>query len=275
MPQDDLPPELLALLRAAGLPEAQTEDNAGSLEDEADDALDSGLADLFWQQARQSREIFAAAGIEEMPDAQVFGDMQTNSGTEEVTEEDYEEGPLREVFLRLRAHARILVGKSSRPSQRFARLRWMMMPIADAAGLMFEDACEALQCRPTVFRVRALYQMFLNGVSVQDKLPPLIKGLPKSFADELLDHPQLQRVRDRVEVARVCWSLPGRPLEEVVQQASERGCTQAADAALALQEYGYIGVTLGGAAYFIARNPALYSFRARHRFSWPAAIVGE
>lgn len=269
MDDDQLPPELLALLQA-------------TCEDEAGEDAEQGEQDLtqdevlrhFQASFERAREHLGAFEPDAMLDG-LFGESTVDGRqTPEIDEEDFnpEERPIYRV---LRSHMRELVGKNTSELVRVQRLRWLMMPVADRHGVRFDDACVALYSRPIVVRTRALYQMWRNDIALDARLPPIHEPFPALLANEVSMRAGLGVVPGVLEVCRAAWSLPGQPLEVVLADAIERGATNPSRAFAELEANGYVGLTPSGRVYFLTRNPTQMSVRQRARFSWSGSIVGS
>ena len=266
--QDVLSPEMMAILMDIGSGETDTFE-----EEDAEDT--STLGQSFEKQFKKiisdTKELFADLGEPDVFVADLFVQPHDRP-TPEVVEDDFEPQDLP-IYFALRNHIRALVAKNTKSAQRMEHLCWMMMPIADRSGLRFRDACEALMSRPNVVRTRALYQMWLNEIQIDERLPSLHEALPRFLVDEISDHPAIGHIPDIVTMARVVWSLPGQPINLAMAEAVKAGIAEPASAFAALEDYGYVGKTANGRVYFLTRNPTQMTYRARCNFSWARALV--
>lgn len=263
---DDLPLEMMALLSGVGLEDATPAGDASGA-----DGLDERYLAEFAAASAETR----ATLDEVMGSERVMMDLFTSPdgrATPEVTEEDFdpEDWP---IYFRLRVHMRALVARNTKDTIRMAKLRWMMMPIVDSAGLTFRDACEALQCRPIVIRTRALYQLWLNDIVVEKELPALSEKLPRVLEDEIKMRIDVGHMANIVDVAKVCWENPGQPLEAVMSKAIDAGIPAPNKAFSALTDVGYVAITPKNRVFFISRNPSELGYRVRNNFSWAKSFA--
>lgn len=263
---DDLSMDMMAMLNSIGL-----EGGAAS-----GDSQDSGELDPRYVAAFESAFAETKATIGEiMGTERVMADLfitPDGRATPEVTEEDFdpEDWP---IYFTLRSHMRALVARNTKDTIRMAKLRWMMMPIVDSSGLTFRDACEALQCRPIVIRTRALYQLWLNDIAVDKELPSLSEKLPRVLEDEIKMRMDIGHLQHVAEVAKVCWELPGQPLEHVMSKAIEAGIPKPTKAFASLTDVGYVALTPQNRVYFISRNPSELGYKVRNNFSWAKSFA--
>lgn len=268
---DALSPEMMAMLMGIGAGESDASEE-GEADGEGASTLDEMFHAQFTKAISDTKEVFVSLGESDVFMADLFTEPDPRS-TPEITEDDFEpeEWP---IYFALRNHMRALVAKNTHSAQRMKHLRWMMMPIADSKGLQFRDACEALMSRPTVVRTRALYQLWLNEIQIEERLPPLHETLPRFLMDEIGYHPAIGHIPGVVAVAKVVWSLPGQPVDLAMAEAVKAGVEEPATAFAALEDYGYVGKTVSaGRVYFLTRNPSQMTYRVRSNFSWARALV--
>jgi len=261
---EELPQDFLLPFDSNSMGLGPMEEEEMLTEDEARQYFDLLVSD--------SKGVFAEFGEPDTFVATLFDDGDIRE-TPEVTEDDFEPYELP-IFRSLRYYMRALVNKNTPTGQRIRYLHWMMSPfVADKNGLLFNDACLALRSRPVVVRTRALYQMWVNGITIDEELPLVHEPIPKFVLVELENHPAISRIPFIRDVAKVAWSMPGRPFELVLEAALRKEIPDPMDAFLALEDYGYAARTLSGRSYLVCRNPSIMTLKRRATFSWAKEII--
>lgn len=182
---------------------------------------------------------------------------------------DYEDGPERVAFERIKKAVRAASNVNSTDAQRIKALEWIFVPNSeDKDSLTFSLCCGALGARPYLIQVRLQYQLYLACLPLPAPLHFLASSIPESLCSEILCFGgELS-----LDVAKEIWFRPGIRadlLRDMFSHAPNRDFMLATEL---IEECGIIGLKMGY-WFFTGRQPDALSVHVRNRFHWSDSIV--
>ena len=241
----------------------------GAFSDEMGDYSDVDLDDQYSHFFEETNGLLVAEGIS----TNLFSfEEDPGPACPQVDEEDFDLED-RPIFRALATHLRALVAKNTPAKRRQMEMEWLMSPFPDKNGLLFDDACQALLCRPTILRTRTLYEIWRRGIDYEFSLPLVHRPIPMALKDEIANNPYLFRAKGAADLAKIVWSLPGAFPDKILRKAVELDIPDPANALGALIDYGYVAQTAAGRCFFVARNPSIYSGRLAANFDWSSSMI--
>lgn len=182
---------------------------------------------------------------------------------------DYEDGPEREAFERIKKAIRAAINVNSNDAQRIKALEWIFVPNAeDKNTLTFELCCGALGARPHLLQVRLQYQLYLSCLPLPAPLHFLAASIPSSLCGEILCFGgELS-----LDIAREIWFRPGIRadlLRDMFSHIPNRDFLLATEL---IEEHGIIGLKMGF-WFFTGRQPDALPVQVRNRFHWSDSII--
>ena len=190
---------------------------------------------------------------------------------------DYEDGPEREAFERIKKAVRAASNVNSTDAQRIKALEWIFVPnLEDKDSLTFSLCCGALGARPYLIQVRLQYQLYWACIPLPAPLPFLAASIPESLCSEILCFGgELS-----LDVAKEIWFRPGiraDMLRDMFAHSSQQISTDATNrefllATELIEERGIIGLKMGY-WFFTGRQPDALPIHVRSRFHWSDSII--
>ncbi|MDD5056558.1 MAG: hypothetical protein PHQ60_02195 [Sideroxydans sp.] len=182
---------------------------------------------------------------------------------------DYEEGPEREAFERIKKAVRAACNVNSADAQRIKALEWIFVPNAmDKNSLTFSLCCGALGARPYLIQVRLQYQLYLACLPLPAPLPFLAVSIPASLCSEILCFGgELS-----LDVAKEIWFKPGIRADMLRDMFSHVPNRELLVATELIEERGIIGLKMGH-WFFTGRQPDALPIHVRSRFHWSDSII--
>lgn len=190
---------------------------------------------------------------------------------------DYEEGPEREAFERIKKAVRAASKVNSTDAQRIKALEWIFVPNSeDKDSLTFSLCCGALGARPYLIQVRLQYQLYQACIPLPAPLPFLAASIPESLCSEILCFGgELS-----LDVAKEIWFRPGIRadlLRDMFSHSSQQISTNITNrefllATELIEERGIIGLKMGY-WFFTGRQPDTLPIHIRSRFHWSDSIM--
>lgn len=197
---------------------------------------------------------------------------------ENITEEDFDEGPERYAYLVILRNANKLLLKNTSKKQFDEGLHYFFTD-HDAGDLTFPLCCDVLQAKPDVFRLRLQYEWFKRGTLFTGPFPFDSVGSPRIMEGELLFHGG----RLGYALAREMWVQPGISTEELLlvvgqtypsfeSTVPEHNNQRMRSTLEQLQDTYIISKNLGW--YFTGRNPMLMNMKSASVFGSEHSIGG-
>ena len=190
---------------------------------------------------------------------------------------DYEDGPEREAFERIKKAVRAASNVNSTDAQRIKALEWIFVPnLEDKDSLTFSLCCGALGARPYLIQVRLQYQLYWACIPLPAPLPFLAASIPESLCSEILCFGgELS-----LDVAKEIWFRPGIRadlLRDMFAHSSQQISTDVTNreflmATELIEERGLIGLKMGY-WFFTGRQPDALPIHVRSRFHWSDSII--
>jgi len=182
---------------------------------------------------------------------------------------DYEEGPERAAYERIKKAVRAACNVNSTPAQRIKALEWIFVPNSeDKHSLTFSLCCGALGARSHLIHVRLQYQLYDVCLPLPAPLPFLAASIPESLCSEILCFGgELS-----LDVAKEIWFRPGIRadlLRDMFSHIPNRDFLLATEL---IEERGVIGLKMGY-WFFTGRQPDALPIHMRNRFHWSDSIV--
>jgi hypothetical protein len=185
---------------------------------------------------------------------------------------DYEEGPEREAFERIKKAVRAACNVNSTDAHRIKALEWIFVPNHEDKGargsLTFSLCCGALGARSHLVQVRLHYQLYDACIPLPAPLPFLASSIPESLCSEILCFGgELS-----LEVAKEIWFRPGIRADMLRDMFSNVPNREFLLATELIEERGIIGLKMGY-WFFTGRQPDALPIHVRNRFHWADSII--
>lgn len=200
------------------------------------------------------------------------------------TDEDFEEGAVRNAFLVVKENTQALLKQQSQaakegrgPVARDADIRMLRAlefffgVLPGESGVTFQQCCDVLEVRIDVFRLRIQYEWFLKGTIFSTPFPFMTARLPA-----ILDGPlHFYGGAAGYALAREAWVQPGISREELIGLVAELdgySVGQCVKALEALDEQMLMSYELGW--YVTGRNPLRLRLAREQSRGWNAEVGG-
>lgn len=182
---------------------------------------------------------------------------------------DYEDGPEREAYERIKKAVRAASNVNSNDAQRIKALEWIFVPNAeDKDTLTFSLCCGALGARSHLIQVRLQYQLYLACLPLPAPLHFLAVSIPESLCSEILCFGgELS-----LDIAKEIWFRPGIRADLLRDMFSHIPNREFLLATELIEECGIIGLNMGY-WFFTGRQPDALPVHVRNRFHWSDSII--
>jgi hypothetical protein len=219
--------------------------------------MDMGLRQGDFQISHHASQAFGSTSQSRIPYVKK-GKRQKNV-TENITEDDFNEGSERNAFLMVMHFAHKLLHKRSTPKAFREGLLFFFSSEEDPEAISFQLCANVLGIRTDIIRLRIQYEWWMRATLFTGPFNFDCIGLPKMLEGEILYHAS----KLGHALAREIWVQPGITTEELFEYVGESEAVttpKMLEAMDALSEQFIISKSTGW--YLTGRNPMLMNMNA-------------
>jgi hypothetical protein len=226
-------------------------------DDQDSGGLDLGVHQGDFQISHHASQAFGSPSQSRIPYVKK-GRRQKNV-TENITEDDFNEGAERNAFLMVMHFAHKLLHKKSTPKATREGLAFFFADDLDPEAISFELCANVLAIRPDIIRLRIQYEWWMRGTVFTGPFDFATVGMPKLLEGEILYH----SLSLGHALTREVWVQPGISTEELFEYIGTTvncSTSKMVEAMDSLSENFILSKSSGW--YLTGRNPMLMNMNS-------------